>query len=291
MTISDIQALVLGLVQGLTEFIPISSTAHLRIVPALMGWNDPGTAFSAVIQLGTLVAVFVYFAGDIRRLTMAALRSLVSAQARKTPDARLAWGIAAGNLPIVLLGLSFKQTIETELRSLYLMAFMLAVVALWLAVVEWRLKHPTGDKPRHKPADKSPGGDLTGLSLRTILIIGCFQALALLPGASRSGSTLLGGLLMGMHRADAARFSFLLGIPAIFGSGLLELPLVLDAVGRGALSWGALLGGLLAAGLSGYASIAFLLAYLRTRTTLLFVVYRLGLALLVAALAWQGLIR
>ena len=282
-----VQAVVLGLVQGLTEFIPISSTAHLRIVPALAGWADPGAAFSAVIQLGTLAAVFIYFAGDIRRLTVAAVRSLFQRQARSHPDARLAWGIAAGNIPIVVLGLGFKETIENDLRSLYLVAFMLAAVALWLGWVEWRLKQKAG--PGKVAPDENTGG-MAGLSLRTILIIGCFQAMALVPGASRSGSTLLGGLLVGLSRGEAARFSFLLGIPAIFGSGLLELPLVLDAVGRGELSTGALIGGLLAAGLSGYAAIAFLLAYLKTRTTLLFVGYRLVLAALVAGLAWQGFI-
>ena len=274
--LSPLQALVLGVVQGLTEFIPISSTAHLRIVPALLGWNDPGAAFSAVIQLGTLAAVFAYFAGDILRLTRAALRALVSAEARAHPDARLAWGIAAGHVPIVVLGLSFRDVIETEFRALLLIAAMLAAVALGLA---WAERRGEGH------------GGMDTLTLRRILAIGCFQALALIPGASRSGATIMGGLWLGLRRAEAARFSFLLGIPAILGSGLLELPRVLDGLKAGALTPVGLGLGLLAAGISGYASIAFLLRYLTTHTTGLFVGYRLALAALVAGLAWQGWVR
>lgn len=281
--LSWLQALALGLVQGLTEFIPVSSTAHLRIVPSLLGWDDPGAAFSAVIQLGTLSAVLIYFAGDVWRLSLAALRSLGSVaslgkgKARADPDARLAWAIAAGNLPIAVLGLGFKDVIENDLRSLYLIAFMLAAVALALAFVEYR---------RGEGA-----GNMESLTLKTVFLIGCFQALALLPGASRSGATILGGLLLGLRRSHAARFSFLLGIPAILGSGLLELPIVLEGIRGGALTAGALIAGLLAAAVSGYAAIAFLLRYLENHTTLVFVAYRLALALGVAALAWQGLIR
>ncbi len=289
--LSVLQALVLGLVQGLTEFIPVSSTAHLRIVPSLLGWADPGAAFSAVIQLGTLSAVLIYFAGDVWRLSLAALRSLGSlgslgkGKARADPDARLAWAIAAGNLPIAMLGLGFKDAIENDLRSLYLIAFMLAAVALALAFVEYRREHGV------KFGGKDSGGNMESLTLKTVFLIGCFQALALLPGASRSGATILGGLLLGLRRNHAARFSFLLGIPAILGSGLLELPIVLEGIRGGALTAGALIAGLLAAAVSGYAAIAFLLRYLENHTTLVFVAYRLALALGVTALAWQGLIR
>lgn len=268
-----LQALLLGIVQGLTEFIPVSSTAHLRIVPALLGWQDPGAAFSAVIQLGTLAAVLVYFAGDILRLTRAALASLFSAQIRRSPDARLAWGIALGNLPIVILGLSFRETIENDLRGLLGIAAMLGLVALGLAWAEFR-----GEGE----------GDSSGLSLKRILVIGCFQALALIPGASRSGSTLWGGLLMGLRRPEAARFSFLLGIPAIFGSGLFELPRVLDGIAAGELTVAGLIVGVSAAALSGYGAIAFLLRYLQTHTTAVFIVYRLILAVTLALLAWRG---
>ncbi|HKI97399.1 MAG TPA: undecaprenyl-diphosphatase UppP [bacterium] len=274
--ISGLQAIVLGLVQGLTEYIPVSSTAHLRIVPALLGWGDPGAAFSAVIQLGTLVAVLLYFARDIGRFTVAALASLVSAEARRSPDARMAWAIAAGNLPIVVLGLGFRHVIETELRSLYIIGTMLIVIALGLW---WAERRGTGEAP------------MEGLTFRRVMAIGAFQALALIPGSSRSGSTILGGLLLGLKRADAARFSFLLGIPAILGAALLELPHVLAGVRAGELTGTSLVLGLLTACVVGYASIAFLLRYLERRTTLLFIVYRLGLAGVVLGLAASGVIR
>lgn len=270
---SFFQAALLGLVQGLTEFIPISSTAHLRIVPALLGWSDPGAAFSAVIQLGTLAAVFAYFWADILRLGRAALGSLVSPHWRAHGDARLAWGIAAGNVPIVVLGLTFKDVIETDFRALMLIAAMLALVALALAWAEWRGE---GD------------GAIGGLRFKSMLMIGCFQALALIPGASRSGSTILGGLLLGLRRADAARFSFLLGIPAIFGSGLFLLPRLLQGPQAGGMPLATLGVGLLTAAVSGYASIAFLLKFLQTHTTGVFTVYRLMLAAVVAGLWWLG---
>lgn len=271
-----LQALVLGLVQGLTEFIPISSTAHLRIVPALLHWGDPGAAFSAVIQLGTLAAVVAYFARDVWRLAAAAALSLFRGDVRAGPDARLAWAIAAGNVPIALLGFGLRDVIEHQFRSLYLIAGMLILVALGLALAERRGE---GSLPMER------------LTLRSVMMIGCFQALALIPGTSRSGATILGGLLAGLQRTHAARFSFLLGIPAIVGSGLFELPEVIAGVRAGELSAAALVLGLIAAAVSGYASIAFLLRYLQRHTTLLFVCYRLALGLLVAGLAWQGLIR
>ena len=269
---SPFEAAVLGLVQGLTEFIPISSTAHLRIVPALLGWSDPGTAFSAVIQLGTLLAVLVYFAADLWALLVAGLRSLWSPEARRDPAARLAWAIVAGNGPIVVLGLAFRDFIETQARSLILIAvmLMLVAVALWLAE---RVARQT------RMAD--------ALGWRRILGIGVFQALALIPGTSRSGATILGGLLFGLRREEAARFSFLLGVPAILGSGLLQLPPVLG--GTQATGVAPLLVGLAVSAVSGYAAIGFLLRYLRTRTTLVFVIYRLGLGALVLWLALSGL--
>lgn len=274
MAFSWFQAGVLGVVQGLTEFLPISSTAHLRIVPALLGWGDPGTAFSAVIQLGTLAAVLVYFAADIRRLAGAALRSLWRAEARRSAEARLAWAIAAGNLPIVVLGLSFRGWIETEARSLFVIGTMLIVVAVALAVAE-RMASRTRD--------------MAELGFWRVNLIGLFQALALLPGASRSGSTILGGLLLGLRRDEAARFSFLLGIPAILGSGLLQIPPLLEELQRGGQGGlAALAVGLVASALSGYAAIGLLLAYLRRRSTMLFVVYRLLLGAGVLGLAWKG---
>lgn len=268
------QAALLGLVQGVTEFLPISSTAHLRIVPSLLGWEDPGAAFSAVIQLGTLAAVFLYFARDIYRLALAALRSLWSREARASSDARLAWAIAAGNIPIVVCGLAFRDFIETDARSLFVVGTMLVVVAVLLALAE-------------AVARKSLA--MEELRFRQIQVIGLFQALALLPGASRSGSTILGGLLLGLRREDAARFSFLLGVPAILGSGLFQLRALAESGGGG--DWVVMAMGLAAALVSGYAAIGMLLRFLRTHSTLVFCAYRIALGALVLTLAWQGAIR
>ena len=276
------QSFVLGLVQGLTEFIPVSSTAHLRIVPALLGWDDPGAAYTAVIQFGTLAAALAYFRRDIRDLTVAALRSLVSAEARSAPAGRIAWAIAAGNVPIVVLGLTFRRFIETQARSLVLIAVMLIAVALLLAVAERLARHVLTTQ---------------SLGFWRAQVVGVFQALALIPGASRSGSTILGGLAIGLTRAEATRFSFLLGLPAIFGAGVLELAeLVKQArVGEGLLNaprgWVVLGIGLGVALVSGYWSIGFLLRYLSRRSTLVFTVYRTAAGLAILALAGAGLVR
>jgi undecaprenyl-diphosphatase len=279
---SYFQSLVLGLVQGLTEFIPVSSTAHLRIIPALLGWDDPGAAYTAVIQLGTLAAALVYFAADIRDLTAAALRSVASADARATPEARMAWAIAAGNIPIVVLGLAFRHFIETQARSLVLIAVMLIAVALLLAVAE-KLARQT----------------LTSATLGfwRAQAVGVFQALALIPGASRSGSTILGGLAVGLKRADATRFSFLLGLPAIFGAGVFQLAALVKQAraGEGLLrapdGWIVLGIGMGVAAVSGYWSIGFLLRYLSRRSTLVFTVYRLLAGVAILGLVAAGLVR
>ena len=202
------EASILGLVQGLTEFLPISSTAHLRIVPELLGWEDPGAAFSAVIQLGTLLAVLLYFRKDVLELATAALRSLWNRNLMETSSSRLAWAIAVGNLPIIVLGLGFKDFIETDARSLWIIGGALILLGLGLYAAE---RFASGSR------------DASQLSFRQIQWIGLCQALALIPGCSRSGSTIMGGLLVGMERAEAARFSFLLGLPAILGSGLFQL--------------------------------------------------------------------
>ena len=262
--ISLFQAVLLGLVQGLTEFIPISSTAHLRIVPHFLGWPDPGTAFSAAIQLGTLAAVFAYFTADIRRLAAAAIEGLRHRDFNRSDDTRLAWSIVLGTLPIGVLGLSFRKFIENEARGLGVIGIALIALALLLLLAD-RL----GRRERA----------MANLSFAGIQIIGLCQALALIPGCSRSGSTIMGGLFVGLRRAEAARFSFILGLPAIGASGLFELTELLDSnPGEGLTSLAA---GIVAAAISGYLSIGFLLRFLERYGTWPFVLYRIALGSLI----------
>ncbi len=252
------EAIVLGIVQGLTEFLPVSSTAHLRIVPALLGWNDPGAAFTAVTQIGTLIAVFVYFRKDIGTLSAAFLRSVRAFQPFESQESRMAWWILFGTIPIGVFGLLFKDVIETDFRSLTVIALSLIVLALLLMIAE-----KAGKRRRA----------LTEMNLLDTQIIGLAQALALIPGASRSGTTITAGLFLNLNREDAARFSFLLSIPAITLSGLYQL-YQLRSMLAGEFG-AALLVAVLVSGIVGYLSIGFLLRYLRTHSTWLFIIYRI----------------
>jgi undecaprenyl-diphosphatase len=268
---SLIEAIVLGLVQGLTEFLPISSTAHLRIAPELFGWKDPGAAYSAVIQLGTVAAVLIYFRKDIVSLTAAFFRGLARREPFGTLESRLAWFVLVGTLPIGVCGLAFKKLIETQFRSLYVISGSLIILALILFVVERRASHQR---------------TLADMKWKDGIVIGLWQALALIPGSSRSGTTLTGGLFLGLKREDAARYSFLLSIPATTLAGIFELKHLLEATERpSALS---LWVGTLVAFASGMAAIAWLLAYLRSRTMLVFVVYRVALGVLLLGLLQSG---
>jgi undecaprenyl-diphosphatase len=264
------EALVLGVVQGVTEFLPISSTAHLRIVPALAGWDDPGAAFTAVLQLGTLVAVVGYFLPELLRMLRATI-AVVSDRSRPAePPARMLGYIFLGTVPVGVAGLVFKHAIEGSLRSLWVISIALIVVALALAFVERSARHSR---------------DYDDIRLRDAMIIGCAQALALVPGVSRSGITLVAALAIGLRRDAAARFSFLLGVPAIAAAGIFELKPLLKAHDTNVA---ALLVGLLAAAGAGYISIAWLLRFLRARTTMPFVVYRIALGALLLALLVSG---
>ncbi len=261
------QALVLGIVQGLTEFLPISSSGHLRIVPALLGWEDPGAAFTAVIQIGTLAAVLTYFRQDLVRIGRAWFRSLAGGASKGDLDARMGWMMIVGTLPIVICGLAFKDQIETSLRSLYVVATALIGLAVVLAVAEvWvRARQRRGIAEKH--LDQITWGDavFTGLA----------QALALIPGSSRSGVTITAGLFAGMSRETAARFSFLLSLPSVFAAGAYQLYKArgeLLATGQDAA---ALVVATVASLIVGYLSIVFLLAFLRTHTMYVFVAYRL----------------
>jgi len=273
--VSLFEAIVLGIVQGLTEFLPVSSTAHLRIVPAFAGWEDPGAAFTAVTQLGTMVAVLIYFREDLLRITRTWFASLRTPRLRKELDARMGWYILLGTIPIGIFGLAFKDQIETGARDLYLNGTALIVLGLVLLQAERVGKRNRG---------------VESISTRDGLIVGFSQALALVPGVSRSGATITAGLFLGLERAAAARFSFLLSIPAVVLSGLLELASISsgeEGENTGALT---LIVATVLAFVVGYASIAFLLRFLATRSTVIFVAYRVVLGVLVIALAASGLI-
>jgi undecaprenyl-diphosphatase len=268
--VSLLQAIVLGIVQGLTEFLPISSSGHLRIVPAFLGWEDPGAAFTAVIQLGTMAAVVLYFRDDLLRIAAAWLASLRDPRRRSELDARLGWYLILATIPISIFGLAFKDQIENGARDLYVIGTTLIVLGLVLLAAE-----------RAARLDR----DLKTLTRRDAVVVGLAQALALIPGVSRSGATITAGLLLGFDRVAAARFSFLLSVPAIVLSGLFELRGVLDGSAEGAVGAGPTAVATVLAFVTGYASIAFLLRYLTTHTTAVFVAYRvvLGAAVLVLA--------
>lgn len=273
-----LEAVVLGIVQGLTEFLPISSTAHLRVVPALLGWDDPGAPFSAVIQIGTVVAVLFYFRRDLWEIGTAFLRGLKERRPFADPQSRMGWFIAAGTMPIVMFGLLFERQIKSELRSLWVIATALIVVGVVMAVAD-RLA-----RTRRKKA----GDDR--VTLGDALVVGCAQACALIPGVSRSGSTLAAGLFRGLSRAEAARFSFLLSVPAVTAAGLKELRDLIEAglAGAGAMN---LIVGTVVSFAVGYLAIAGLLAFLRTRTVMVFVVYRIVIGLGLVALVGAGILQ
>jgi undecaprenyl-diphosphatase len=273
--VSILEAIVLGIVQGLTEFLPISSTAHLRIVPAFSGWDDPGAAFTAVTQLGTMAAVLLYFRSDLARITRAWTRSLREPAARGELDARLGWYILLGTIPIGIFGIVFKDQIETGARDLYLIGAALIALGLVLLVAERVASH---DRP------------LEQITTRDGIAIGLAQALALVPGVSRSGATLTAGLFMGLDRTSAARFSFLLSVPAVVLSGALEFGSILSGEEGEHVGLGALLVATFLAFVAGYASIAFLLRFLSSHSTIVFVVYRVALGAVVLALVGAGAI-
>ncbi|MBV8763113.1 MAG: undecaprenyl-diphosphatase UppP [Deltaproteobacteria bacterium] len=256
-------AALLGLIQGLTEYIPVSSTAHLRVVPALFGMKDAGAAYTAVIQLGTLAAVIIYFAKDLIALPHAMLK------APGTPEGRLPWMLAVGTVPIVIAGLLLKKHIEGDLRSLYVIAAALVVVGIAMAVID-----QTAGKHATRP--------LASLTYTDAVIVGLAQTLALIPGVSRSGSTICMALLLGFTRSDAARFSFLLSIPAVAGAGILEAREAFRTLGADAIP--ALAVGTGVAAVVGYATIAWFLRWLGSHQLVGFAIYRIacGLALLAA---------
>jgi undecaprenyl-diphosphatase len=268
-----IQAIVLGILQGLTEFLPISSTAHIRIVPALLGWNDPGSAFTAVIQLGTLLAVLIYFRKELGHAIAGWAKGLRGGEAARTFDARMGWAVFIGTIPIIVCALLFDKQIENELRSLQIIAYSLIGMGILLLIAERAAKR------KRELEDVKP---LDGL------LVGLFQCISLIPGSSRSGSTITGGLFAGFDRSAAARFSFLLSVPSVFAAAVFEVvkyrdifsgPLLLPAIVANGFSF-----------VVGYWSIGFLLRFLQTKSVLVFVIYRVVLGIIILVLLAQGVL-
>ncbi|UZJ38195.1 undecaprenyl-diphosphatase UppP [Prosthecochloris sp. SCSIO W1103] len=277
------EAIILGIVQGLTEFLPISSTAHLRIVPALVGWQDPGAPFSAIVQIGTLAAVLAYFYRDIINISKAFIAGLRKGKPFETQDSKMAWMIGAGTIPIVVFGLFFKTEIETSLRSLYWISTALIVLAIMLILAEWLMKRRAKKGLQPKTMQE--------IGWKEALLVGFAQSIALIPGSSRSGVTITGGLFMNLSRETAARFSFLLSLPAVFAAGIYQLYETWDSLMASSNELINLVAATFFAGVVGYASIAFLISYLKKHTTSLFIFYRIALGVGILGLITAGYIQ
>lgn len=271
-----VQAIVLGVVQGLTEFLPVSSSGHLIIVPALLGWDDPfleSLAFSVMLHVATLLALLLYFRADWLRLIPAGLATIRDRSFSGDPDRRLAWLLAASTIPAVIVGVTLDDLIETAFREPRLVAVTLVVggAILWLA-------DRLGSRTRR----------IDGLTFPMALGIGAAQALALVPGVSRSGISISAGLFAGLDREAAARFAFLMATPITAGAGLWELRKILAGEAGVDLPLVPLAAGMVASLLAGIAAIAITLRFLRTHSVTVFVVYRIALAAVVVV-AWLGL--
>ncbi|RZF03610.1 undecaprenyl-diphosphate phosphatase [Streptomyces albidoflavus] len=282
------ESFILGLVQGLTEFLPISSSAHLRLTAAFAGWHDPGAAFTAITQIGTEAAVLIYFRKDIATIVGAWCRSVVAmvrrdGSMRGNHDAQLGWLVIIGSIPIGVLGVTLKDQIEGPFRDLRLIATTLIVMGLMLGLADRLAARAETGGGRHRA---NGGKTLRDLGVRDGLIYGCCQALALVPGVSRSGATISGGLLMGYTREAAARYSFLLAVPAVLASGFYELR---DA-GEGHVAWGQTVFATLVAFVVGYAVIAWFMRFITTRSFMPFVYYRVALGILIFILVAAGVL-
>ncbi|GGS94169.1 undecaprenyl-diphosphatase [Planobispora rosea] len=267
------EAVVLGVLQGLTEFLPISSSAHIRVVAALFGWDDPGAAFTAVIQLGTEAAVLIYFRKEIWEIVSTWTQALWKPELRGHHAARMGWYVIVGTLPILVLGLFFKDSIETVFRDLRLIGTTLIVFGLIL----WF-------------ADRTARTKLTlekHLSFPHAIVYGLAQSLALIPGVSRSGGTITAGLLLDYRREEAARYSFLLAIPAVLGAGVLEL---FEIGEGGAPAWGPTILATVISFAVGYAAVAWFLKYISTHRFTGFVIYRVVLGIVIIALVSFGVL-
>ncbi len=271
--LSWLQMAVLGVIQGITELLPISSTAHLRVIPGILGWRDPGSAFSAAMQLASFAAVIAYFRKDIGNLGNASLRAVVSRNF-SSADFRIALGIVLGTLPLLLAGAVLRPVLNgchSPLRGLLVVGFASIGMSILLGIAEKFARHRR---------------TFSQITLRDGVIVGVAQAFALIPGVSRSGATLTAGLFCGMERETAARFSFLLGLPAVTLAGLYELRVLVKA-GLSADGWVTLLIGLATAIVTAFIAIYALLHYLERRSTWIFVWYRLlfGVGIVAAVLS------
>lgn len=266
-----IQAVTLGVVQGLTEFLPISSTAHLTLVPWLLKWQDPGLTFDVALHIGTLVAVVFYFRTDLLHMFTAWLRSFAHRD-RSDPYQNLSWMVIWGSIPAVIAGLVLDDYVAGVFRSPYVISAMLIVVGVLIFIAERVAK---------------PVRTWQEMTLKDAIFIGFAQACALIPGTSRSGSTIMMGLFLGLQRADAARFSFLLGFPVILGSTIFKLKGINSDPALFAMI-PYMLVGVAASALSGYVCIAYLMKFLQTQTMTVFVVYRIALGFVIIGLIMNG---
>lgn len=283
---SFIEAIILGIVQGLTEFLPISSSAHLRVVGELLEpGQEPGAAFTAIVQLGTETAVLIYFWNDITRIIGKWFQAVAGKIPHSDPDVRMGWMVIIGSIPIGVLGLLFEDQIDHGLRNLYITATMLILFGILLGVAD-----------RIAPQRK----ELKDLTVRDGILFGLAQALALIPGVSRSGGTITAGLLMGYTRQAAARYAFLLAVPAVFASGLYkaaqEVPALLTADGRAAAAAAgepSLLAIVVATAVAfvvGYAVIVWFMRVIETRSYMMFVIYRVVAGVVLLALLGFGVV-
>lgn len=264
-----IKAVVLGIIQGLSEFLPISSTAHLRIIPSFFGWKDIGAAYTAVIQIGTMIAIIIYFWKDLYNMFFSFISSVKEKSYMSKPDTRLLFMVSIGTIPILIFGYLFKDIIRTELRNIYIIAIDMVVFSFIIFA---------GEKYTKKTSS------IEKLSIKDSIIIGFFQALALIPGTSRSGSTMTGAFLRNMDRESAARYSFLLSIPAVLISGLYELYSERASLFTSAAHIESLIIATIVSGIVGYISIWFFLAYLKKHTLMVFIIYRILFGLLIIIL-------
>ena len=269
------EAVLLGVIEGLTEFLPVSSTGHLTVTEKLLGHEIDApdiTAFTAIIQIGAILATVIYFRADLRRMIVALVRGIPDRERRAGPDWRLAIAVVVGSIPIGIVGLAFKDQIETTLRDLW---FVGSALILWSGVMHYADTHATLDRSEEQ------------VTSRDTLIIGIVQCLALIPGVSRSGATLSAGLLRGLDRVTVTRFSFFLAMPALAAAAFLQAATEYDNISDG-VGWGPTIAATAISFVVAYAVVAWLLRYIAAHTYRLFIVYRLILGVIVLALVASG---